>query len=58
MLRKLNFISFSILCIALISIVVFEIYAITQMAFQGNVALTYKSVKVGDIVEYGEYPQS
>lgn len=58
MARKLSFIAFAFLCFSLISLVIFEIYAVTQMAFQGNVVLSYKSVKVGDIVQYGEYPQT
>ena len=58
MSKKLNFIAFTFLCISLVALVIFEICAITQMSIQGSVVMSYKSIKVGDIVYYGEWPRS
>ena len=42
MLKKFNFAAFSVLCVSLLTIFGFEIFAVAQMAIQSNVALSYE----------------
>lgn len=55
--KKISFVAFVFLCVSLISLVVFQVFAVTQSVFHGEVELTYKS-KIGDLVTYGEFPQT
>ena len=58
MSKKLKFATFSVLCVALVSVVILNVFAITQIVLGSDFSLTYTPVKVGDILEFGEYPQS
>ena len=60
MLKKFNFIAFSVLCVSLLTIFGFEIFAVAQMAFQSRVSLSYSvpheaDFPTGPLVNFTDY---